>query len=191
MNERRLLKSQIIKAWHQCIAIDYRLQRINSERSLQASFWSRLNPLLSKNRRIFIEPCIVIKTSTATIRVFPDLVICNTREVIGVLELKYKPRAGPEYRKDIASLAIIAKHRDSIVVSNQRFRGQPVNETIYALSQNILFVWAGVHAITSSANKNNPIYPLYSAGYDELQGCFVELHAETNVNSLPKIYARS
>jgi len=191
MNERRLLKSQIIAAWHQCIAEDYRAQRINSERSLQASLWSRLNPLLSKNRRMFIEPYIVIRIGTGTIRVIPDLVICNTKEVIGVLELKYKPRARPEYKKDIATLSIIAKYRESIAVSNQRFRGQLIDETIYGLSKDILFVWAGVHAITNLTNKNNTNSPLYSAGYNELQGCFIELHAETSINYLPKVYERS
>ena len=191
MNERRLLKSQIIAAWHQCIAEDYRVQRINSERSLQASLWSRLNSLLSKNRRMFIEPCIVIRTGMGTLRVFPDLVICSSKEVIGVLELKYKPRAAPEYKKDIATLSLIAEHRESTAVSNQRFRGQPIDETIYCLSKHILFVWAGVHAITNSTNKENINSPLYSAGYNELQGCFLELHAETSINSVPKIYVRS
>ena len=189
MKERGLLKSQIIKAWRQCIAEDYRIQRINSERSLQASFWSRLNSLLSKNRRMFIEPCVVIRTNRGTTRVFPDLVICNTKEVIGVIELKYQPRAKPNYAKDISTLSRIAKHRRTISISNQRFRGQPIDETTYILSKHILFVWAGVHASINSINKDSA--PLYSAGYNELKGCFIELHAETSINSLPKIYPRS
>jgi hypothetical protein len=138
---------------------------------------------------MFIEPCIVIETKTGIKIVFPDLVICNTKEVIGVIELKYQPRAKPNYMKDIATLSSIAKHRKNISISNQRFRGQPIDETIYSLSKNILFVWAGVHASINSINKNDA--PLYSARYNKLQGCFLELHAETRTNSLPKIYLRS
>ncbi len=189
MKERSLLKSQIIDAWNQAIAEDYSAQRINSERSLQASFWSRLNLLFSQNRRMFIEPCIVITTSTGTTKVFPDLVICNTKEVIGVVELKYKPRAKPDYMKDIATLSSIARHREIISISNQRFRGQPIDEMIYSLSKHILFVWAGVHTSANSINKGST--PLYSAGYNELKGCFIELHAETSINSSPNTYWRS
>ena len=186
MADRRLLKSQIIKAWRQCITEDYLVQRINSERSLQASFWSRLNLLLSKNRRMFIEPCVVIRTNTGITRVYPDLVICNTKEVIGVIELKYQPRAKPNYKKDITTLTIIARHRKLISINNQRFRGQPIDEKLYRLSKNILFVWAGVHA-----SINNDNHPLYSTGYNALRDCFMQLHAETSNNSFPEIYHRS
>jgi hypothetical protein len=188
MYERRLLQQQITKAWRQCIEEDYCIQRINSERSLQASFWSRLNLLLSKNRRMFIEPCLVIKTNTGTLRVYPDLVICNTKAVIGIVELKYQPRAKPNHIKDLATLSNVAQHRKHISISNQRFRGQFFDETVYSLSKHILFVWAGIHASTNSTNKSS--VPLYSTGYDHLKGCFMELHAETTVNSLPKIYTR-
>jgi len=191
MNRRWLLESQIAQAWHDCISKDYSIQRINSERSLQASFWSRLNALLSKNRRMFIEPCMTIKTNGHVRKIFPDLVICNTREVIGIVELKYMPRATPNYKKDINSLSIIAKHREHITISNERYRGQAVDKKIYTLSKSILFVWAGVHTgINSTIPKQIDELP-YSAGHKELEGCFIEPHAETNKNSGPKIYKRS
>lgn len=188
MRQRSILQSQIIKAWKQCITRDYRTQRINSERSLQASFWSRLNSILSKNRRMFIEPGLMISTNGETTRCFPDLVICNTKEVIGVIELKYQPRGKPYYKKDIDSLSRIARHRKRITISNQRFRGRPNDETIYSLSKHILFVWAGVHANTNEFDKD--LAPLYSTGYRGLKDCFIELHAETDSNSSPKIYYR-
>lgn len=192
MKKRGLLQSQIISAWHECITEDYCIQRINSERSLQASFWSRLNTMFSKNRRMFIEPCIIIKARKEIKRLFPDLVICNTKEVIGVIELKYQPRGGPNYLKDITTLSNIAKHRKFISISNERFRGQFVEERIYGLSKNILFVWAGIHTAANPINNDSlPLLPLYSAGYNELKDCFIELHAETSLDSLPKIYSRS
>ena len=191
MNQRWLLKSQIIQAWNDCIKNDYSAQRINSERSLQASFWSYLNDILSINRRMFIEPCMTIKTNGRTGKIFPDLVICSTRDVIGVIELKYLPRATPNYKKDIKSLSTIAKHREHITISNERFRGRAVDEKIYGLSKSILFVWAGVHAGGNSITSNQIYESLYSTGYKELEGCFIELHAETNKNSAPRIYKRS
>jgi hypothetical protein len=188
MHQRALLKSQIIKAWHQCIINDYRTQRINSERSLQASFWSRLNSILSKNRRMFIEPGFVINTNKESRRVYPDLLICHTKEVIAVIELKYQPRVKPNYKKDVATLSNIARYRKSISISNQRFRGKPIDERIYSLSKHILFVWAGIHRdIGLFANDNEP---LYSKGYHVLKNCFIELHAETSKTSSPNIYWR-
>jgi len=43
MSRRTVLRSQLTTAWREAIEEDYRSQRINSERSLQASLWSRLN----------------------------------------------------------------------------------------------------------------------------------------------------
>jgi hypothetical protein len=189
MKQRRLLQKQIVDAWHQCIRKDYSRQRVNSEHSLQASFWSRLNRILPETRRMFIEPGIVIAENGSTRKIIPDLVICNTREVIGVIELKYRPRGNPAYAKDVDSLAAVARCRDGITIANDRFRGQAVDETVYSLSKHILFVWAGVHAPVS-ANAGFGADSLYSDGYEELNGCFIELHAETSQNATPKLYER-
>lgn len=90
MANRALPKKQVREAWRQSITIDYALQRINSERSLQASLWSNLNAQLApRSRRMFIEPCMSASGSTKQLQ-YPDLVICNSREVIGIIELKYQ-----------------------------------------------------------------------------------------------------
>lgn len=123
MKQRSLIKSQIIRAWTECIDDDYCSQRINSERSLQASFWAHLNSLLPKNRRLFIEPNISIRVGDRLIKLIPDIVVCNTREVISVIELKYLPRTLPIYNKDIKSLSLIAENRHQITIANDRFRG--------------------------------------------------------------------
>jgi len=96
MKQRSLIKSQIIRAWTESIEDDYCSQRINSERSLQASFWAHLNNMLPKNRRLFIEP-----VGASLIKLIPDIVVCNTRAVISVIELKYLPRAQPKHSQDI------------------------------------------------------------------------------------------
>jgi hypothetical protein len=185
MKQRSLIKSQIIQAWSECIEEDYCNQRINSERSLQASFWAHLNKLLSKNRRLFIEPSVSIKTQNGIKKLMPDIVVCNTKEVISVIELKYLPRALPKYKKDIESLSLIAQNRQQIAIANDRFRGTEKDSNKYALSKNILFVWAGVHA-----KEKSEIKIIFSTGYKALQKCYLQLHAETAHGQMPIIYQR-
>ena len=185
MKQRSLIKSLIIQAWTECIADDYCSQRINSERSLQASFWSHLNKLLPKNRRLFIEPNITIQTTDGLKRLVPDILVCNSREVISVIELKYLPRALPKYNKDISSLSLIAENRNQITIANDRYRGIDIDSNEYSLSKNILFVWAGIHAEEKQGNQM-----LYSKGIQSLEDCYMQLHAETAYNKSPRVYQR-
>ena len=135
---------------------------------------------------MFIEPGIVINTNQETKRVYPDLLICHTKEVIGVIEIKYQPRVKPNYEKAVVTFAYIARYRKSISISNQRFRGKPIEEKTYSLPKHISFVWAGVHRdIGLFADENAP---LYSKGYRVLKNCFIELHAETSKTSSPNIF---
>jgi hypothetical protein len=99
-----------------------------------------------------------------------------------VIEVKYLPRTNPKYKKDIQKLALIAKARNKISIANVRFRGTEKDSREYTLSKNILFVWAGIHS------KQQPTENiLYSNGYKSLENCYLELHAETELNSNPKI----
>ncbi|MBW8466300.1 hypothetical protein [Acidovorax sp.] len=150
MNNRKLLRSQLIEAWHQAIEFDYKRQRINSERSLQASIWSKLNKIFDNQpRRMFIEPSLAVISSATEgqkqiVRV-PDLVICNSREIIGVVEMKYRPNTKPNYKKDIDTLAWIAENGSNIVISNYRFRGNIADAHAYKMAKSVVFVWTGVH----------------------------------------------
>jgi hypothetical protein len=119
-------------------------------------------------------------------KLIPDIVVCNTKEVISVIELKYLPRVQPRYEKDLQSLALIAENKNMISIANERFRGPEKDSTRYWLSKNILFVWAGVHA-KEKTETNCP----YSAPYSSLRNCYLELHAETNVNSEPQVFAKN
>jgi len=183
MKNRNLIKSQIVQAWHECIDEDYCNQRINSERSLQASFWSHLNKQLPKNRRLFIEPGISINTTDGIKKLAPDIVVCNTKEVISIIELKYLPRAQPKFLKDIKNLSLIAQNRELITIANNRFRGAEKDSNNYTLSKNILFVWAGVHAKIKIENR-----VLFSDNYVSLDNCYLQLHAETESNNKPTVY---
>ena len=184
MAKRNPLKKLIIKAWQKSVKKDYCIQRINSERSLQASFWSQLNTMLPENQRIFIEPPMRVKTRGEIKKLIPDIVICNKKEVICIIELKYIPRGQPQYQKDIESLALISQKRNQISISNKRYRGTIKDGKEYSLSENLLFVWAGIHA-----KPKSEIVKLYSHKYKSLTGDFIQLHAETNENSVPSIYS--
>lgn len=175
MNQRSLLRRQISQAWQKAIEINYSGQRINSERSLQAAVWSELNEMfMDTARRLFIEPTIVTNTSgsdgtTSKNKRTPDIVICNSREIIAVLELKYQPRAKPTYKKDLETLALISKARDEVAISNNRFRGIKSDARTYKLSSSVLYVWAGIHS-----DAHVLICPP-----EEISSSFLELHAIT------------
>jgi hypothetical protein len=179
MANRSLLKKQIREAWRQSISVDYAAQRINSERSLQASLWSNLNAILvPKTRRMFIEPCMSVPGLGKQVR-YPDLVICNSREVIGIIELKYQPRARPQWQKDVDTFHFLATHRETISISNSRFRGVAADARFYPLGSDVLFVWAGVHAPCDLILKKH-VDPI-------LAPHFMALHAETQLSSAPNL----
>lgn len=191
MKGRKLIEEKIIEAWEKTINIDYCNQRINSERSLQASFWSHLNIILSKdsdlikNRRLFIEPSIKINTKECKKKIFPDIIVCNTKQVIAVIELKYLPRTKPRYKKDIKKLSLISENRKNISISNVRFRGAEKDAKQYTFSNNILFVWAGIHGKDIQIRNT-----LFSKGLKSLENCYIQLHAETELKLTPRVYIR-
>jgi hypothetical protein len=127
---------------------------------------------------MFIEPCLVGSHQERQVR-YPDLVVCNTREVIGIIELKYSPRARPSWRKDLATFEWINTNRKSIHVSNARFRGVSSDSRKYSLAASILYVWAGVH-VPYELELREHIGP-------SLGSCFLALHAETSYSEEPRL----
>ena len=169
------LRNDLIKAWEAAIAKDYDNQRINSERSLQASFWSQLNKKFKdKSRRMFIEPSVTIDDKKKKKKFTPDLVICNSESVIAIIEMKYLPRAKPATVKDMETLKCLSKYRDQIVIKNSRFRGTGKSPREFRLGDKVHFVWAGVHSLPKARVKANK----------KLDGCFLQLHAITKDGEL-------
>ena len=131
---------------------------------------------------MFIEPAITYSEGGAMKRIFPDIVICNTREIVAVIELKFHPKARPLFTKDLNSLNKMSKHRKSISLCNSRFNGIESDARKYVGSNQILFVWAGIH---------NGCYDEESWAawhYPDLKGCYLELHAETKKSCNPEVY---
>lgn len=186
MKQRRLLIRQIRSAWRSCISTDYNRRRINSERSLQASFWAALNRRLPENRLIFIEPRISIEGRPV---ICPDILICNSKQIIAVIELKYQPRVPPSYVKDLTSLATIAKARSEVLVRNDRYLGEDSVAKEYRVAKHTLFVWAGIHA--DQRSKSVVPVPMFCDGKKCLDGCYLELHAATRVDAAPEVYWRA
>ena len=127
---------------------------------------------------MFIEPYMRVLGPTRELR-YPDLVICNSRHVIGIVELKYQPKSLPSWRKDIATFHWLAEHQSNIAITNSRFRGAEADDRVYPLSSNVLFVWAGVHS-PSPIQLHEHISP-------ELAPMFLALHAETQASKAPRL----
>lgn len=180
MTKRTLLRSQLITAWRKTIADSYCEQLINSESGLQVYFCLALLNVFSESgvkRRLFIEPRISVPNSLD--RLYPDVVICNTKQVIGVVELKYSPRARPGYKKDLNTLKFVANHPDKITITNDRFLGPTTQTRNYPLAPDAVLCWAGIY----SGELLN-IYMQSEFGFDER---FLRLDVLTNKNNEPLV----
>ncbi len=179
MASRSLLKKQIVEAWKETIDKVYSEQLINSERGLQVHFCHRLLSKFSDqgvSRRIFVEPCF--KDSVGKSR-SPDVVICHTRQIIGVLELKYLPRASPKYKKDIETLEWFGLATTELTLSNHRYLGvEATSPRKYSLARDAVLCWAGVY--------RKPRVDIKLA--QSLERRFLCLHAVTSEGEPPKLF---
>jgi len=187
MKDRKFIEKCIKKAWKEVILEYYCQQQINSERSLQAYFASKLDTLLKEEkRRIFIEPNI------KGFDVSPDIIICNTREIIGVIELKYKPKLSIKegdfsnaFKKDFETLKLISKQRNKISVKNFRYKGITRDDKVYPMSNKVLFVWAGVYSASEKYLDSQ-----HMKKKNSLNHCYMELHTITQEDKDPETKVR-
>jgi hypothetical protein len=161
MTRRHLLRKHLFTAWHTTITNQYCDRLINSERGLQVFFCAALLQQFEKGkvmRRIFVEPRISRESAPGVL--YPDIVLCNSRQIIGVVELKYVPRGLPKYAKDLRTSRNIAKV-DGITLSNDRYRGIERNR-FYTLASDAVLCWAGVY--TGSQHPRGGAHPCHSRG---------------------------
>jgi hypothetical protein len=154
MTARNSLRAQLWRAWKIVIKKDYNEQRINSEHGLEFYFCSALHEEFTKfndrsggNRGFFIEPGLSF-SGKAKSRRHPDIVICDKKIIIGVIEIKYAPRGKPAskaYEKDLETLQLVA-NADELWLSNDRFRGIATRNTKYRLAKDAVLCWAGIYA---------------------------------------------
>ena len=179
---RSYLRQHLIRAWCSCIRNDYNQQKINSERTLQAAFWCRLARGLKPQMRLFIEPVLRLDTDRSVI---PDIVVCNTRSLICIIELKYLPRVLPRTRKDIDNLCEIAtlcQQGHQIEFEHRRYRGKHAAPARYRLVSSTLHVWAGIHADDDCEHVGN-----FSEECTALEGRYLQLQAITREAGPPDI----
>ncbi len=148
MTTRNPLKQQLANAWTTTIRTHYDQQQINSEHGLQVYYCAALLKEFGddQNRRLFVEPRIEIRRKTY----FPDVVICNACQIIGLVELKYAPRANASQinagiKKDMATLFAVSANSHDIVLRNDRHFGPPVDDSPYQLAEDAILCWAGVY----------------------------------------------
>lgn len=135
--QRRPLRSQLKEAWGIAINQRYQSELINSERGLQFYFCEALLRIFEDSgvkRRLFIEPRLEILNGTAYR--YPDVVICNTRRIIGIVEIKYAPRVRPQkgVEKDLSTLSFAAREASRLTLSNDRYLGPNAGKKLYPLA---------------------------------------------------------
>jgi hypothetical protein len=181
MPSRKLLTEQLREAWRLTMTVEYSAQLVNSERGLQYFFCRHLQQLFdcaSVHRRLFIEPCL--SNANGKVR-SPDLVICHTQSIIGIVEFKYKPCGRANATKDLATLAWFLSHPKDLELSNRRYRGSGERAVkCYSLASDALLCWAGVYARSSVRQEAT------STGV-RTNGRFLGLHAATTSGSPPRL----
>lgn len=144
MADRNLLRTHLRLAWRETLLEDYQRRLINSERGLQVHFCHHLMAQFDgRRRRLFVEPCFVAADGTQRM---PDLVVCNSQRIIGVVELKFRPRSVAHFRKDLSTLRWFASAPDAVRVANSRYRGEDeASLPAYSLAPDAVLCWAGVY----------------------------------------------
>ena len=179
MPRRSKIGNQLIEAWRQTIEKDYCSGHINSERGLQALLLANLKAVFESGktkRQMFIEPTVKLPDGSI---IRPDMMICNAREVICVLELKYVPRGSADTTKDMHSISSIARASE-LSVALERYRGPDLPRPPFEVSRTVLFAWAGVHC---GGTEPAPEWkdPAFAEHF------FLELHAVTTEGEVPQL----
>jgi hypothetical protein len=150
MGKRSPLRNHLISAWKKTIDGPYTDLLINSERGMQLYFCMQLieefkNDIKGK-KKFLIEPRVTLSSANAR---YPDVVICNRDQVIGVVELKYAPRNRPlpgTINKDLGTLVYFGGKnlQEDVTITNDRFCGK-ASVKKYTIASDAVLCWAGVY----------------------------------------------
>lgn len=181
MSDRSPLRKQIEDAWESVISDVYPQRLINSERGLQIFFChALLNALDETNRRLFVEPTFT-DVSDKQQRT-PDILICNTRQIIAVIELKYQPRVPASWQKDMKTLDWFASQSGELRLSNDRFLGPTTGAPkSYSLADDAVLCWAGLY--------RTPL--VQTPPTENIRARFLGLHAVTSTDEVPVVHRLS
>lgn len=105
------LKKTLISIWQNDIKEKFEDGKLVYERQFQAEIYHLLENNLNKNGKdydIWVEPVIYLD-GTGIHKTKPDLVITKAQDIIGVIELKFKPWEYPHFKGDIDKLMAFRK----------------------------------------------------------------------------------
>lgn len=183
MTEKTLLRAQLKRAWTEAIQKKYEKQLINSENGLQIYFCAALLAEFEKSnvrRRLFIETRLRFSDGSAR---HPDIVICDTKNIVGIVELKYTPRGRPgqpSLNKDMETLMQAVTDENNLKISNDRYLGETTDKRSFPLAKNAVLCWAGVY-------KGKEIDLQSKIKNELLRNRFLQLSALTIKDAPPKI----
>ncbi|MEX1232203.1 MAG: hypothetical protein WEB58_18300 [Planctomycetaceae bacterium] len=135
----------------------------------------------SDDCRIFIEPCFRDAQGSRS----PDMVICDSQNIIGIIELKYMPRKPPKYKKDLRTLNWFVESADTVVLSNHRYFGIdtfPMQN--YKVADDAVLCWGGVYCGPRVKIEEHELAR-------SLGSRFLCLHAVTSAEQAPEIFPAS
>lgn len=177
MSNRSLLRQHITSAWRETVESVYPKRLINSERGLQVHFCHKLFAQFGDlKRQVFVEPCFV--SPSGAVR-SPDIVVCHSKSIIGVIELKYMPRVSAEFSKDLQTLEWFHSGADSMTLSNDRYLGEEITSPTFELAPDALLCWAGIY--------RGPKIDIELHG-EALGRRFLSLHAVTAPGKHPELF---
>jgi hypothetical protein len=137
----------------------YREGLINSEAGLSAAMWNELRLQFIKNELdtfgVVVQPRLEFSEGRdldPSVR-YPDLVVCNRDEAIGVMELKFAPRGRPSSLKDLRTfekLAAVAPN--GLEVRRDRWHGRTPLK-VFPLADDAIFVWGAIGKVPTTGTK--------------------------------------
>ncbi len=176
---RGLIRRQLVAAWQTTIDERYQRRLVNSERGLQVHFCSALLAQFKQHevdRLVFVEPRVSLGAD-GDVR-YPDLVVCNRRSVIAVIELKFVPRGRPDSRKDLETLGHFASGSE-IEVASERYLGDSREDPKRTVAKDAVLVWGGIYTGDRLAFNDAP------GSHD---GRFLQLDALTADGRAPTVH---
>jgi hypothetical protein len=153
---RRVRFRKIAAAAFESACSLYREGLINSEAGLSAAMWNELRAQFIENEldtfKVVVQPRLEFAEGgnlDPSVR-YPDLVVCNRDQAIGVIELKFAPRGRPSSLKDLRTfekLATIAPN--SLEVRRDRWHGMNPLKA-FSLADDAIFVWGAIGKVPTT-----------------------------------------
>lgn len=97
------LSKELVFIWKNDIKTKFKQGKLVYERQLQADLYHLLKCRLPDNYGIWVEPVIYMEGSILD-KSKPDLIITKDQDIIGIIELKFKPWEHTQYKGDIKKL---------------------------------------------------------------------------------------